>query len=363
MSSLHFLHGQLVLKLFPRRGRNPGKWKGYTVKAVDKTTLNLPETRKLFKKFGAHRGARGRGPVSVELCCIFAVLPRIPLAWVTGKANTNEKPMLKRLMRKLRKGDLLLLDCGFYSFRLLKMLIERGCSFIIPISKSHRPKVLRQLGKHEWMVEISGPSDEDGTLRLRLVYVYRKGFRRRRILTSLTAADTYPPSDIAELYHRRWDIETFYGDFKTAMQARRWHCRSPETFEKELAMHMIAFVLIRRTMLEAALKRGVQPARLSFIRALTEARAFLSRVAGAAVAAARDAYECFVKECSRYIVKSKPGRSFSRDKQEYRAKTRGLEKKRRGRPRKQTTPFVPFARENAAAETVLYSDGNTYALS
>ena len=128
-------------------------------------------------------------------------------------------------------------------------------------------------------------------------------------------------------------------------------------------MHMIAFVLIRRTMLEAALKRGVQPARLSFIRALTEARAFLSRVAGAAVVAARDAYECFVKECSQYIVKSKPGRSFSRDKQEYRVKTRGLEKKRRGRPRKQTTPFVPFARENAAAETVMYSDGITYALS
>jgi hypothetical protein len=66
---------------------------------------------------------------------------------------------------------------------------------------------------------------------------------------------------------------------------------------------------------------------------------------------------------SRYIVKSKPGRSFTRDKQEYRAKTRGLKKKRRGRPSNQTTPFVPFARENAAPETVRYSDGYTYVLS
>ena len=149
--------------------------------------------------------------------------------------------MLKRLMRKLRKGDLLLLDNGFYSFQLLKLLVERGCN---------------------------------GTLLMRLVYIYRKGFRRRRILTSLIDAETYPSSDIAALYHRRWDIETFYGDFKTTMQACKWHCQSPDTFEKELAMHMIAFVLIRTTMLEAARKRGAQPARLSFSRALTEARIF-----------------------------------------------------------------------------------------
>jgi len=358
------LHGRLVLKMFPCRGRNPGQWRGLTVKAVDKTTLNLPETKKLFKKFGSHRGARGRGPVSAELCCIFAVLPRVPLAWITGKASTNEKPMFKRLMRKLRKGDLLLLDNGFYSFRLMKMVVERGFSLIIPVSKNTRPKVVRKLREHEWMVEISDSRPgHHGTLLMRLIYVYRDGFRRRRILTSLTDTETYPSTDIAWLYHRRWDIETFYSDFKTAMQARKWHCQSPDTFEKELAMHMIAFVLIRRTMLEAARKLGDQPASLSFSRALTEARAFMRKVAGAVLAVARDAYECFVKECSRYVVKSKPGRSFTRDKQEYRAKTRGLKKKRRGRPPKQTTPFVPFARENAAPETVRYSDGYTYALS
>jgi hypothetical protein len=39
--------------------------------------------------------------LNVELCCLFAVLPRIPLAWVVGRANTNERPMLKRLVAKL----------------------------------------------------------------------------------------------------------------------------------------------------------------------------------------------------------------------------------------------------------------------
>ena len=364
LSNLHLLHSQLVLKIFPRTGGNPGKWRGHTVKAVDKTTLNLPETKKLFKKFGSHRGARGRGPVSVELCCIFAVFPRVPLAWITGKASTNEKPMFKRMMRRLRKGDLLLLDNGFYSFQIMKMIIERGCSFIIPVSKNTRPKVVRKLREHEWLVEIcDSRHGHHGTLLMRLIYVYRDGFRRRRILTSLTDTKTYPSSDIAWLYHRRWDIETFYRDFKSSMRACKWHCQSPDIFEKELAMHMIAIVLIRRTMLEAARKLDIEPATLSFRRALTEARAFFSRVAGTAIAVVRKAYECFVKECSRYRIALKPDRSFTRDKQEYRAKARGLKGKKRGRPRKRTSSFVPFVRENSAPETVKYSDGCTYALS
>lgn len=290
-----------MLRLFPRRGRNPGQWNGLTPKAVDKVTLNLPEWPRLYKKFGSHGGSRGYGPICVELCCLFAVIPRIPLAWVVAKSNTNERPMLKRLMRKLRKRDLLLIDNGFYAFELFKMLIERGCGFIIPMHKNNSPKVIRKLGAHDWLVEISDSKrGSDNTMILRMVYVYRKGFRRRRILTSLLDPVKYPSTELADLYHRRWDIETFYRDFKETMQARRWHCQSPDGFEKELAMHMIAATLIRTTMLEAAKKRRIHHVRLSFCRAVTEARVFLRRVAGVTASTARDAYKAFVKQCSLY---------------------------------------------------------------
>jgi len=297
----------------------------------------------------------------VELCCVFAVLPRIPLAWVLGKANTNERPMLKRLAAKLRKGDLLLIDNGFYSFKLFEVLLKRCCSFIIPVAKNTSPKIIERLGNNDYLVEIrDSDRDSAATMRLRLVYVYRRGFRRRRILTNLLDPIKYPPRELANLYHLRWDIETFYRDFKETMQARTWHCQSPDTFQKELTMHMIAVVLIRTTMLEAARKRRVPPARLSFSRALTEARVFLRRVAGAVAHVARGAYRDFVAQCARHLVTVKPGRSYPRDPQEYRAKARGLEKKARGRPR---TPAEPFAFENSMPETLTGAKGETYALS
>ena len=350
-----------MLGLFPRRGRNPGLWKGHTLKAVDKATVVLPERPALFRKFGAHRGCRGLGPVSVELCCVLAVLPRIPLAWVTAKANASEHVMVKRLLRKLRKGDLLLIDNGFYCFKLFSRLRQRACNFLIPVAKNTGPKIIRTLGPGDYLVEIqdSDPASEE-TMVARLLYVYRKGFRRRRILTGLLDPVRYPADELADLYHRRWDIETFYRDFKDTLKARTWHCQTPDSFQKELTMHMIATVLIRSTMLEAARRRRIAPARLSFSRAVTEARVFLKRLAGAARDVALAAYGEFVSRCARHLVNSKPGRTFPRDQQERRRKARGIDDGRRGRRRPTADPF---AEHNAGEETLTTRQGETYALS
>ena len=76
--------------------------------------------------------------------------------------------MLKRLMKKLRKGDLLLVDNGFFSFKLLEMLTARGCSFVIPIQKNSRPKVIGKLGDHDWLVEIADSKyGSESTMKLR----------------------------------------------------------------------------------------------------------------------------------------------------------------------------------------------------
>lgn len=288
---------------------------------------------------------------------MFAVLPRIPLAWVTARANTNERPLLKRLVRKLRQGDLLLIDNGFYSYKLFDLLRQASCAFIIPIAKNTTPRVVRRLAPHDYLVEVTD-SDTKATMLLRLVYVYRRGFRRRRLLTSLLDAHTYSAAELAQLYHWRWDIETFYRDFKETMQARTWHCQTPDTFEKELAMHMIAAVLIRGIMLQAARTRRLPPARLSFARGLTEARVFLQRAAGANPDGAANALTEFVSQCARYVVAVKPGRSFPRDPQEYRAKARRPRRTTRGGPAKAAQSI-----RQPVEETITDEKGMTYSLS
>lgn len=123
---------------------------------------------------------------------------------------------------------------------------------------------------------------------------------------------------------------------------------------------MIALCLIRIAMLEASCLMNVAVAQLSFARALTETRLlFKLLVATADVDLWPSIRAAFVLCCARHRVHSKPGRQFSRDRQEYRRNSRGLENRRPGRRPKsrKATPLPP------APETRKDSKGNTYLLS
>jgi hypothetical protein len=115
------------------------------------------------------------------------------------------------------------------------------------------------------------------------------------------------------------------------MKAICWHCRSPITFHQELLMHMIVVCLTRIAMLEASLLAKVPVGQLSFARALTETRLFLQLILSAGQSNRWSSiWTAFVKCCAQYLVKIKPNRQFPRDRQEYRRKSRGLERKRPG---------------------------------
>ena len=307
------------------------RWHGLRLLAADKTTLVLPESRSLWKAFGGHRGQQGLGPIAVEFCCLFDLISRAPLRFVYGKSSTSEHKLIPKLIQSLKKGDLLLLDAGFYYCATFVRILARKAHFIIPAKSTNRPKALSILGPGDYLCQIIDSHTRE-TLTVRVVFVYRNGFRRRRLVTSLLDPVLYPASELAQLYHMRWDIETFYRDFKRTLRATSWHCQTPTTFHQEILVHMIALCLIRTAMLGASRLKKAPISTFSFTRALTETRLFLSCLVSGAVGLLWSlVWEQYVCSCARHRVKFKPDRQFSRNKQEYRRKSRGLIVKRAGR--------------------------------
>jgi hypothetical protein len=342
LDALSWLHGQLVAGLL-KASKDPGRWHGLRLLAADKTTLALPESRSLYQCFGAHQGSQGLGPVAVELCCLFDVITRSPLRFIYGKVCASEHKLILKLIGHLKKGDLLLLDSGFYYCATFVKILLRHAHFIIPTKTTTRPRVVRKLAEGDYLCEIQDSYDKT-TLTVRVVFVHRDGFRRRRLVTSLLDPVAFPASELAHRYHLRWDIETFYRDFKHTLRALSWHCQSPGSFHQELLVHMIVLCLIRIAMLEASVLKNVSVAELSFARALTETRLlFGSLVSTADVDLWSSIWAAFVLCCARHRVRSKPGRQFPRDRQEYRRKSRGLRKRRPGRSpkNKAATPLPP----------------------
>jgi len=332
------LHGELVSRLQKASMREHYRWHGLRLLAADKTTLALHEFRSLWECFGAHKGSRGLGPVSVELCCLFDLISRAPMRFVYDKVCTSEHKLIKKIILHLKKGDLLLLDAGFYYCATFKKVMKRGAHFIIPATENMRPRVLGKLSDSDYICEIKDYNDKT-TVTVRVVFVHRNGFRRRRLLTSLLDHVLFSASELARLYHMRWDIETFYRDFKCTLSGSSWHCQSPRSFHQELLVHMIALCLIRIAMLEASRHKNLSVAQISFARALTETRLFLKRLmSGADANLWPSLWEAFVQCCAQYRVQFKPDRQFPRDQQEYRRKSRGLDKRRSNHKRKYKEP-------------------------
>ncbi len=324
--------------------------------AGDKTNLALPESQSLWKCFGAHGGSRGLGPIAVELCCLFDLVTRTPLRFVYGRASTSEHKLIPKLIGYLKKGDLLLLDSGFYSFATLAKIMSRTIHFIIPAKKDFRPEALRKLGESDYLCRIKDPHSEK-KITIRVVFVHRNGFRRRRLITSLLDPLRFPASELALLYHLRWDIETFYRDFKCGLSATCWHCQTPESFQRELLMHMIVCCLIRIAMLSACRQVRLSVGQLSFARALTETRLFLKLVL-AKVGSWTAIRVRYIQCCAQFHVKYKPDRQYSRDRQEYRRKARGLETRRKksGRKYREPSPLsMPETRKDAKGQVILLS--------
>ncbi len=125
----------------------------------------------------------------------------------------------------------------------------------------------------------------------------------------------------------RWDIETFYRDFKHTLRATSWHGHTPTSFHQELLVHMIALCLIRTAMLEASRLANVSVGQLSFARALTETRLFFKLLLSTAeVLLWPSIWAAFVQCCARHPVHFKPDRQFPRNRQQYRRKSRGLDR-------------------------------------
>lgn len=93
------------------------------------------------------------------------------------------------------------------------------------------------------------------------------------MVTTLIDHRTYTFQDIAALYHQRWLVELDIRAIKISMGIDVLRCRSSHMVYKEIWTHLLAYNLIRKTILEAALANEVSPRELSFTAAMQETAA------------------------------------------------------------------------------------------
>jgi hypothetical protein len=119
------------------------------------------------------------------------------------------------------------------------------------------------------------------SLRLIEVHVPGPGFRAKTfwVVTTLTDVREYPRAEIAGLYRQRWLAELDIRAIKKTMGMDILRCKSPAMVRKEIWTCLLAYNLIRKTMLEAAHQSRLSPRELSFATALQTIAASLGMLA------------------------------------------------------------------------------------
>ena len=169
-----------------------------------------------------------------------------------------------------------------------------------------------------WSLEEWEALPESLSLRLIRLTASTPGFRTRSVtlVTTLTAAKTYPADKIRARYGEGWEVELHFYQIKILLELDILRCKSPALIEKETLMHLIAYNMIRLFMQKAAGAHQVELGRISFKGRLDTVRHFASAIhAARATPRWQDALiEQLLATIASDPVPERPGRSEPRAK-------------------------------------------------
>jgi Transposase DDE domain len=297
-----------------------GRWRGHRTFLADGSSLSMPDTPALQEHFGQPgMQEAGCGFPIMHVLALFHAATGLLLRVVASPLRTHDLSQIGQLHPELAAGDVLVGDRAFCSFAHLALLKARQIFGVFRVHQKqivdfrpHRKAAsagsrkrgetglpasrwLMRLGRRDQLVVYDKPRTRPDWLaaeayaELPAILVVRelrytirtRGWRTRvvTLATTLLNPVEYPATEVAELYGRRWQVETHLRHLKQTLRMDVLRCQTVEGVLKELTVYALVYNLVRLVMLEAAERQEVPVERISFVDA---ARWLAAAVSGAA---------------------------------------------------------------------------------
>jgi hypothetical protein len=282
----------LIVVLAERFERDYGPkvcWKHFRLLAIDGTCVNLPHWQRLIDFFGVAKGKKNATPrPQARLVALQFPLTRITCDCDVVPVTQSELSVAERLLSRLRRDDLVLMDRGFWSYRLFWQIQDQQAFFATRQKAGVALTTVRRLGRDDRLVRYARPKkcrklDLPPAMELRVINYQVRGFRSSAVVTNVldptvvSRAEWVRLAAIDEagrvlepgLYHRRWEIETAFREMKSVQGlGKRFRGRTPESIRFEMIGQVLLHTLVHWLMVQAAAETGEpDPLRLSFSHA------------------------------------------------------------------------------------------------
>ena len=256
-------------------------WQGQRAFIIDGTDFRVKAEGDLVKKYPPYRAGKRRSPWSNIRSCIgvdvvSGVALRPESGAMFGKVSVGEVPLAKRLMERLPKNSIVIADRGLGTFAVAYTAVKGGHDVLLRLTEARAKQACGKSaikGEQEivWQVgrktqglhaEIAHNATLDG--RIIKHVLKRQGYRD--IVLFLFTTLTHSVEDIVALYKLRWRVETDIRTIKTTIEMGLLDTRSVNMVEKEIALGIAAYNIIRHLMAYGAKRSNIEPRDISFSR-------------------------------------------------------------------------------------------------
>jgi hypothetical protein len=290
--------------------------RGRPIFLVDGTGVSMPDTPALAEQFGYTRSKQYASRFPVARVTVIG-LAGVNAIWDCriGEYRCSEDEQFHHMWHTIPSGAICLFDRYFSSFYNLAKLRQRRIAVVSRLHQRRDPQRLirqgRRLGPHEWLVPLELSPQlrrryDDPTLPqhlwLRLIRVdFRRGRQRHRhwLVTTLADRHRYRRQDVADMYRRRWEIETRLGEIKTALQADVLHSKTPAGVRRELLAILLGHNVVWWLIHLAAQHNRTPSETISFAGAAKTILAFSHELAHAHGKHRRDLFDAMLRHIAR----------------------------------------------------------------
>jgi len=276
------LHDEVVTPLAVASTK--GAWyRRWRLVSLDGSTLDVADETANAQAFGRPSASRGESAFpQVRFVSLVENGTHVLFGTRLGGVDTGEITLAKTVLPALRTGMLCLADRNFFGFALWNQARATGADLLWRGKQNLRLPCEQRWPDGSYLSRVyASPKDQrHGTngVVVRVIDYTLDGVPgaepRYRLLTTLLDQDAAPATELAALYHERWEIETALDELKTHLRGARMVLRSktPDLVRQEFYGLLMAHFAVRGLMHEAALHADEDPDRLSFLHAVRVVR-------------------------------------------------------------------------------------------
>lgn len=209
-------------------------WKGYRLLGCDGSTLTLPITKELKKKYSHYVNGHTTDVLIARTSILYDLENEMVLDGKLAPFSEGERQLAISLFQGLKKSqfkELIILDRGYPSYEMIYEMEQLNLDYLMRIKSSFGKLTVEFMNSDliELITEIKPVIPhrkvnlikklffKNKAIKIRLIKVLLESGEVEMLVTSLLNQKKYPLGEFKDLYFKRWGIETLYDKLKNKL--------------------------------------------------------------------------------------------------------------------------------------------------